>query len=79
MRFLYNKSSNPIKAGIKLFGKYSYEIYLFQMFYFAIISKYVFYYMPKFGFITNEILFIIISTMICTMPSFIRYYIDRHY
>ena len=79
IRFIYNKSNNLLKTGIQLFGKYSYEIYLFQMFYFAIISRYVKYYMPELGFITNEIVFIAISTMICIIPSFARYYIDRHH
>lgn len=78
IRLIYNKTSNYFKAVIKLFGKYSYEIYLFQMFYFSIISRYVNHFMPELGFITEEILFIIISTIICITPSIIRYYIDRH-
>lgn len=79
LRFIYNKSNNPTKAGIQLFGKYSYEIYLFQMFYFAIISRYVKLIMPRLGYITNEIVFIAISTMICITPSIVRYYIDRRH
>lgn len=79
MKSTYNKIGNPIRTGIKLFGKYSYEIYLFQMFYFAIISRYVKSYMPELGFITYEILYILISTIICTTPAFIRYNIDRNH
>ena len=76
---LYNKTTNPLKSGIKLLGKYSYEIYLFQMFYYAIISRYVKSYMPELGFITDEIFYMIISTMICITPSFIRYYMNRNH
>ena len=79
IKLLYNKTSNPLKSGIKLFGKYSYETYLFQMFYFAIISRYVKLMMPEIGFFTYDILYIIISTTICIAPSFVRYYIDRNH
>ncbi len=77
IRVIYNSTSNSFKTGIKLFGKYSYEIYLFQMFYFAIISRFVKSYMPELDFITNEIVYITISTIICIIPSLIRYYIDK--
>ena len=79
IRSTYKKIGNPIRTFIKLFGKYSYEIYLFQMFYFAIICRYVKNMMPELGFITNEILYMIISTMICITPSIVRYYIDRNH
>lgn len=75
----YKQTSNYTKKLIQLFGKFSYEIYLFQMFYFAIISRYIKYYVPECGFIVNEILYMTISTIICITPSLIRYYIDRHH
>ena len=76
---IYNKTNNSIKTGIIYIGKYSYEIYLFQMFYFAIISRYVKVFLSGFDYITYNILFIILTTLICTSPSILRYYLHRRH
>lgn len=79
IKLLYQKTDNPIRTVINYIGKYSYEIYLFQMFYFAIISRYVKSIIPEFGNMTNVILFFIASTIICASPTVLLYYLHKHY
>ena len=52
-------------ALIKQIGKYSYEIYLFQLLYFTCVSEYVIYELS----LTNKtIITIIVSTLLCIIP-----------
>lgn len=71
LKYTYNKCSylHHAVGYIQNIGKYSYEIYLFQIFYYATFSIFV---GKTLAYITNypiqRILFIIISTTICVIP-----------
>ena len=60
---------NRFMLCIKTIGKYSYEIYLFQIFYYATISIYV---LKALSIIENyalqRILYILLSTIVCILP-----------
>lgn len=79
IKILYHKLGYSLKTGIENIGKYSYEIYLFQMFYFAIIKRYVKVIIFGYDAITYEILFLIITTVICLSPSMILYNYNKHH
>ena len=71
LKYTYSKLGTHlhIRTYIGKIGKYSYEIYLFQIFYYATISIFV---GKALAYITNypiqRILFVIISTTICVVP-----------
>ena len=71
LTYTYSKldSHLHIRSYIEKMGKYSYEIYLFQIFYYSTISIFV---GKALGFIKNYpvqyILYVIISTVICVVP-----------
>ncbi len=71
LKYTYNKYSylHHAVGYIQNMGKYSYEIYLFQIFYYTTFSIFV---GKALAYITNypiqRILFIIISTTICVIP-----------
>lgn len=62
-----------LMSCIKTIGKYSYEIYLFQIFYYATISIYV---GKAFSNIENRpiqrLLYIVLSTIICILPAILN-------
>lgn len=59
-------------------GKYSYEIYLFQIFYYSIISIYVSKVTTTIGIhLFERALYIIISTVLCTLPVIIYKYLTK--
>lgn len=71
LKYTYNKliKCNRFMSCIKIIGKYSYEIYLFQIFYYATISVYV---LKALSIIENytlqRIVYIVLSTIVCILP-----------
>lgn len=71
LKYTYTKliKCNCFRSCIKTIGKYSYEIYLFQIFYYATISIYV---LKALSIIENytlqRILYIVLSTIVCILP-----------
>lgn len=71
LKYIYQKfsSCHKLLSIINNIGKYSYEIYLFQIFYYATISIYV---MKVLSIIENyplqKILYIVLSTIVCIIP-----------
>lgn len=58
-----------INSYIEKIGKYSYEIYLFQIFYYATLSVYIGKILTFIGnYPTQRILYVLISTAICVIP-----------
>lgn len=83
MKLTYMKCSQKQTGSqftylIKQIGKYSYEIYLFQIFYYSIISIYVSKATSTIGIHSFErALYIIISTILCTLPVIIYKYLTK--
>ena len=71
LKYTYTKliKYNRFMSCIKTIGKYSYEIYLFQIFYYATISIYI---LKALSIIENHtlqrILYIVLSTIVCILP-----------
>ena len=72
LQYTYSKpiKNNCLMSCVKKIGKYTYEIYLFQIFYYATISIYV---ENTLSIIESHplqrILYIVLSTFICIMPT----------
>ena len=63
---------------IKKIGKYSYEIYLFQIFYFSTISIHIGNYVSSVGnYFIERTIYVIISTTLCTLP--VLYILKKRY
>lgn len=76
LKYTYKKLSvsiyNNIIVCFKYIGKYSYEIYLFQIFYYATISMYVNKTLSTLDcYLAQRTLYIAISTIICLLPAYI--------
>ncbi len=71
LKFTYTRLSYYTKflSSIKFIGKYSYEIYLFQIFYFGTIGAFVNDYISSTGnHIIQLIIYTVASTLICIIP-----------
>lgn len=56
---------SPLTTFVKLTGRYSYEIYLFQMLYFFVATRYVdIEHIP----LTSRIAFVVVSMVVCIVP-----------
>ena len=74
LKYSYTKLITYIHflSYIKNIGKYSYEIYLFQIFYYATISIYVNRALSDIDcYLTQRIIYITVSTIICLLPTYI--------
>ena len=70
--------ANRLVTIIQKMGRYSYEIYLFQIFYYSIISIYVSKTTSTIGIHSAErVFYIIISTIMCTLPVIIYKHITK--
>lgn len=72
LKFAYSKTSKckGIKMSIMIIGNYSYEVYLFQIFYYSTISIFVWKALSIIDFYPlKEIIYIFLSTIICLIPS----------
>lgn len=67
-----NSAANHLVRIIQQMGKYSYEIYLFQIFYYSIISIFVSKATATIcNYSVERVFYIIISTILCTLPVII--------
>ena len=74
LKYIYTKLTvfNHFISCIKNIGIYSYEIYLFQIFYYATISIYVNKAISVVDFYpAQRIIYIVISTIVCVLPAYI--------
>lgn len=72
LKYTYTKliKCNSLMSSIKTIGKYSYEIYLFQIFYYATISTYVVEVLSTLDYYPlQRIIYITLSTIICLLPA----------
>ena len=75
LKYTYTKliSYNYLMSCIREIGKYSYEIYLFQIFYYATISIYVEKALCLIGFYPiQRLLYLVLSTIICILPAILN-------
>lgn len=70
LKFLHSKTKQAHKVTrfIEEMGKYSYEIYLSQIFYYSIPSLYISRIIPSTGSIIERLLYILVSIIICILP-----------
>jgi peptidoglycan/LPS O-acetylase OafA/YrhL len=74
LKYTYTKliKCNRFLLCIKNIGKYSYEIYLFQILYYATICIYINKALSVMdSYLTQRIIYITVSTIICLLPAFI--------
>ena len=74
LKYTYSKLTfcDRFISCIKIIGKYSYEIYLFQILYYATISIYINKALSVLDFyLAQRIIYITVSTIICLLPAFI--------
>lgn len=72
LKYTYSKLTicNRFLSSVKIVGKYSYEIYLFQIFYYATISIYINKILTIIeDYTIQRILYFTISTIICILPA----------
>lgn len=73
-----NSYANRMVRIIQQMGKYSYEIYLFQIFYYSIISIFVTKATATIGIhFIERVLYIIVSTILCTLPIILYKYLTK--
>ena len=81
LKYTYTKliKCNGLMSCIREIGKSSYEIYLFQIFYYATISIYVENALSTIGsHPLQRILYIVLSTIICIMPTIYLFIRRKH-
>lgn len=81
LKYTYTKliKCNGLMSCIREIGKSSYEIYLFQIFYYATISIYVENALSTIGsHPLQRILYIVLSTIICTLPTIYLFIRRKH-
>lgn len=81
LKFAYSKTSKykGFKRCILIIGKYSYEVYLFQIFYYSTISIYVWKALSIIDlYPLKEIIYILLSTIICLIPSVYKRIRETH-
>lgn len=72
LKYTYTKliKSNRFMSCIKIIGKYSYDIYIFQILYYATISSYVEEVLSLLDcYPLQRIIYITLSTIICLLPA----------
>lgn len=77
LQWLYAKLQHcrTLVTIIQQIGVYSYEVYLFQIFYYATLSFYVAKWLsPLSSHVVQRLLYIFISTFICALPAAYLYY-----
>ena len=68
LKYIYIKTNKSIINYLVIIGKYSYEIYLFQIFYYATCSMYVNYFLNAItNYYIHRLLFVLISITVCVV------------